>query len=1109
MRLVVQNTGGSDVNINLAGTNPSFTPPQGWLYDPTSTLLGAGGNVLAGGAVDSLLIPLHAGITPGSTRLDAVMPWTQTNSQTAGSSNTSTSGFGHIKVESNPDLQVFATASASPNPNAVNVNQAFNIQVTVKNLGGADAQNVVMNLLTDGGSTIQKPFPPIPVVPGFQTVAVLLPVSAAAAVNPTEKFTAHITSATDENSGLSTLVNYTQAADSTATVAVQTPATADIVHVRPSQPAVTRSQSTPWSVTVALHNAGQAGANLTAPKASDLDFAIAGATKLDYIVQAPTKFASGATGWTLAGGVTDSLTYTVSTTGADTGKVDIHLGVAGTDRNDPPHALSNSGATSVHVQDVAGLFIASTFPVGTFNHIDANQDIVNTGFPFEVHVTVQNAGGEDVDSVRVQLASSIQAPATPSGIAASSLKRQSIAAGASHEFIFRITTRATTNPLQETFTATVSGARSHNTGQAVAAQQAVDDKHQVTVQTRANLNLNLFVAAPAGSAGGTVGAGQQFILGARVSNLGQASLAGSSQLTLLVPGGFSNPVESLTQAFVAEDTVRWTFTAPAPQPLANFSCSISTTPNDVNTGAVAFASKATDTQAITVGTASALSSPDISVFLPAGAKDDTLSVGQTFTVQTKITAAHIKNLTATLSVPGSFSVVNQSVKNLGSAPGLHTTTFDVIAPVLTSPQDDLFVTFTALDSITNAPVPSAADTVRVTVVPRTSLSISAGVTYPPDATDKTVTVGEPFRVTATVANAPNAADIAAAGNLTINLPAKYLLANGQAQVKPFTVGAPVSWIVNAAQQPSGPDQIAITISGAPDDENSGQPAAVTTGTANIAMVTQGSAVAVTDVSSAQNVGTPVAPGGSKNLGVMAFQIAYNVTDTSVPPAEVDTIAVSIIDKGGAALGPTMVAETLKRLEIDCGSQQFEVTNPNTNPVLVSLLSGGKGFPVAPNGSVNAIVKLDLDANPRATEVRVNVRGAGMVVTDPQSNQKLGVTNAQGQALDIKSESLVILSSNFQEYAHNYPNPFSAGESETKIAYFLETPANVSIKIYDITGELVHEENIPAGDSRAQAGPQETTWDGRNDKGEVVRNGLYACVLNAGGKSAKFRIAVAK
>jgi flagellar hook assembly protein FlgD len=105
--------------------------------------------------------------------------------------------------------------------------------------------------------------------------------------------------------------------------------------------------------------------------------------------------------------------------------------------------------------------------------------------------------------------------------------------------------------------------------------------------------------------------------------------------------------------------------------------------------------------------------------------------------------------------------------------------------------------------------------------------------------------------------------------------------------------------------------------------------------------------------------------------------------------------------------------------------------------------------------------------------------------------------------------LVILGGSFQEYAHNYPNPFRAGSQDTRIAYFLNAAAPVSLKIYAMTGELVFEKDIDAGSAGAQAGPQETTWDGRNGQGEIVRNGVYVCVLNAGSNSAKFRIAVAK
>jgi hypothetical protein len=1109
IRVVVANTGGSNVSVNLAGTNPSLSP-SGMTWGATSTFLGGGGNILAGSSVDSLFIPLSAGSTTGNIGIDVSMPWTQINSSDPGNTSTGSSGFSHILVESKADLRVLATVSASPNPASVNVNQDFDIQVTVENQGTAAATNVVMDMITDSNSTIHKPFAAIPVVPGHQSVQYLLPVTAASATDAAEKFTASVTSAIDENSGLGSLVNYTVAADNNATVAIETPAALDITNAHPSQPAVTRSQSTPWKVSVALHNAGQSDAIVTPPAATDLGFSIAGATKIDYIIAPPLQFGSGATGWTLAGGASDSLIYNVTTTGADTGTVDIALGAKGSDRNDPSQNLTDTGATKVRVQDVAGLFIASTLPVGTVNHVSADLDTVNTSFAYQIHVNVQNSGGEDVDSVLVQLgdlpAGSTMKPA--------SFKRQSIAAGVSRQFVFNITARSSAFAL-ETFTSTIApGAKSHNTGQPVPQQAALDNTHQVTTRTRADLNLNLFVAAPAGSAGGTVGAGQPFVLGARVSNLGQAGITGARAVTLTVPAGFANPVEPLTRGFAANDTVRWSFVAPAtPQPAADFSCTISQVPNDVNTGTTAFVSKLVDTQSMTVANAAALANPDVSLTSPAGAADDTLSVGQTFTLRAQVTVQRIKNLVATLSMPGTYSVQSgqSTVQNLGNAAGARSVDFNLIAPALTSPTDDLYVTFTALDSLAGTAVPSVADTVRVTVVARPSLSISALVTAPIDATDRKVGIGSQFTVTAMVGNANGAAGIAAPGSLTINLPTGYTRDIGEAQVKPFGVGQAVSWVLNAAQQPSGPDQIAITISGVPADENSGQPALVANGTANIAMITEGSAVAVRDVSSAQKVGTPVSPGGGTDLDVLAFEIEYNVTDTSVNAARVDTVAVTINDKNGNPLSAGVVGQTLKRVALRLGgSQPYEVVDPNTNPVVISLMSGGADRNIAPDGSINAVVYLDLDPNPKATELSVQLLGAGMVVRDPDTpTEKLGVTDAVGQPLDIKSGSLVILSSNFQEYAHNYPNPFSAGNVETKIAYFLDAPANVTLKIYDITGELVHEESIASGDPRAQAGPQETTWDGRNDKGEVVRNGVYVCMLNAGGKSAKFRIAVAK
>jgi flagellar hook assembly protein FlgD len=70
---------------------------------------------------------------------------------------------------------------------------------------------------------------------------------------------------------------------------------------------------------------------------------------------------------------------------------------------------------------------------------------------------------------------------------------------------------------------------------------------------------------------------------------------------------------------------------------------------------------------------------------------------------------------------------------------------------------------------------------------------------------------------------------------------------------------------------------------------------------------------------------------------------------------------------------------------------------------------------------------------------------------------------------------------------------------------MSAPGSVDIKIYTLSGELVFETQ----ETKSSAGGHEFEWTGHNNKGQVIRNGVYVCVIRAGGETAKFRIAVAK
>ena len=90
---------------------------------------------------------------------------------------------------------------------------------------------------------------------------------------------------------------------------------------------------------------------------------------------------------------------------------------------------------------------------------------------------------------------------------------------------------------------------------------------------------------------------------------------------------------------------------------------------------------------------------------------------------------------------------------------------------------------------------------------------------------------------------------------------------------------------------------------------------------------------------------------------------------------------------------------------------------------------------------------------------------------------------------------------------NYPNPFNP---ETWIPYRLAYAADVILTIYDTAGGPVRRLDLgyqPVGDytDRAKA----AYWDGRNEGGEQVANGVYFYSLSAGGYSATRKMLILK
>jgi len=92
-------------------------------------------------------------------------------------------------------------------------------------------------------------------------------------------------------------------------------------------------------------------------------------------------------------------------------------------------------------------------------------------------------------------------------------------------------------------------------------------------------------------------------------------------------------------------------------------------------------------------------------------------------------------------------------------------------------------------------------------------------------------------------------------------------------------------------------------------------------------------------------------------------------------------------------------------------------------------------------------------------------------------------------------------------AYNFPNPFTPENEVTTIRYYLDQPQVVSVQIYSLANELVRTllsmSQQPAGEHL------ETSWDGKDEQGRSVANGIYLGRIRLGNEVQVIKIAVSR
>ena len=269
-----------------------------------------------------------------------------------------------------------------------------------------------------------------------------------------------------------------------------------------------------------------------------------------------------------------------------------------------------------------------------------------------------------------------------------------------------------------------------------------------------------------------------------------------------------------------------------------------------------------------------------------------------------------------------------------------------------------------------------------------------------------------------------------------------------------------------------------------------------------------SAQGVTGTGTLLQVNFKTKSGGETKLELQNFQFG-TVTGALIPagPHEI-TIAV----EGQLATGDVNRDGQVSILDLILVSQQLGKRVPANSPVdvngdgVVSILdlifvSQGIGnttasaAPVTLNPDLIGAVTTE-SVDPATIEAWI---AQARLEDDGSLAFKQGIENLESLLASLVPEETALLA--------NYPNPFNP---ETWIPYQLATPAEVTLTIYDMNGQLVR--RLAVGHQAAgmyQSRTRAAYWDGRNQLGEPVASGLYFYTLTAGEFTATRRMLILK
>ena len=229
--------------------------------------------------------------------------------------------------------------------------------------------------------------------------------------------------------------------------------------------------------------------------------------------------------------------------------------------------------------------------------------------------------------------------------------------------------------------------------------------------------------------------------------------------------------------------------------------------------------------------------------------------------------------------------------------------------------------------------------------------------------------------------------------------------------------------------------------------------------------------------SAPNDGFPIEGGKGYIVNVPEARNFAFVGAPWTDPTEADAAATpSVISTEAWAF---VVSGHLKGKSAFDGNHQVIVRNLRTNSIVTTSVQGDYFAAATADLERRGVVRV-------GDVVELSVIGPGGNAESQTLSFKATPEDLANAVLSVRLDGIGQPTQN--QLLQNYPNPFNP---ETWIPYQLSEDSQVSISIYDTTGQLVRTLSLgfqSAGFYNSQG--RAAYWDGRNALGERVASGIY-------------------